>query len=200
VPERLVPVVERPSAPPEPPPVEPEPPRVEPEPVRQPRRAAVYLPPEKHGLSPTVVAILAAVGIAALLAVLYLYVLNRSGDEKTETAPVTLQKPGPAGSAAHAHPLAKHLEVSGVRMRDLKGGKATIQFVVINHSGGELPPMTMDLTVRSADKVFFEVPVKLPSLGPYEVKDLSSSVTTELKSYELPDWQMVRPQFRLRTE
>jgi hypothetical protein len=201
VPERPVPVVERPPAPPERPPIEPESPRFEPEPVRQPRRAAVYLPPEKKGLSPTVVAILAAVGIAALLAVLYVYVLpNRSGSEKAETAQTTLQKPGPAGSAAHVHPLAKHLEVSGVRMRDLKGGKATIQFVVTNHSGAELPPITMDLTVRSADKVFFEVPVKLPSLGPYEVKDLSASVATELKSYELPDWQMVRPQFQLRTE
>ena len=161
----------------------------------------VYAPPEKRGMSPTLVGLLAGVGIAGLLALLYLYVLpKRSADETASAGAAALENPGPAGSAARAHPLAKHLEVTGIRLRDFKSGKATIQFVVVNHSPASLPEMTMDVTLRSADKTFFEIPAQLPSLGPYEVKDLSASVTTDLKSYELPDWQLIRPQFALRSE
>ena len=164
-----------------------------------PRRAAVYATPEKKGLSPTLVGLLAGLGIAGLLAVLYLYVLPK-GSVETAAPTAALEQPGPAGSAVRPHPLAKHLEVTGIRLRDFKGGKATIQFVVVNHSAASLPEMAMDVTLRSADKTFFEIPAKLPSLGPYEVKDLSASVATDLKSYELPDWQMLRPQFVLRSE
>jgi hypothetical protein len=159
------------------------------------------IPPAKQGPSPAVVGLLAAVGLAALLAVLYLYVIpNRSSDEKVASTPAALETPGPAGSSAGTHPLAKHLEISGIRLRDLKGGKATIQFVVINHSAADLPDLTIDVTVRSADRVFFEVPAKVPSLEAFEVKDLSASVATDLKSYELPDWQLIRPQFQVRTD
>lgn len=164
-----------------------------------PRRATVYAAPEKKGLSPTLVGLLAGLGIAGLLAVLYLYVLP-NGSAETAAPTAALEQLGPAGSAVRPHPLAKHLEVTGIRLRDFKGGKATIQFVVVNHSAASLPEMAMDVTLRSADKTFFEIPAKLPSLGPYEVKDLSASVATDLKSYELPDWQMIRPQFVLRSE
>lgn len=153
----------------------------------------------KHGPSPTLVGLLAAAGVAALLSVLYLYVLpNRTAGEPAPQA--AMETPGPVGSSTGTHPLAKHLEVSGIRLRDVKGGKATIQFVVINHSAADLPDLTIDVTIRSADKVFFEAPVKVSGLGPYEVKDLTASVATDLKPYELPDWQMIRPQFQIRTE
>jgi hypothetical protein len=145
--------------------------------------------------------LLAGLGIAGLLAVLYLYVLPRQGADRAATQEkAALEAPGPAGSAARSHPLAKHLEVTGVRLKDFRNGKATIQFVVVNHSAASLPEMTMDVKIVSGGKTFFDIPAQLPSLGPYEVKDLSSPVTTELKSYEMPDWQMIRPQFSLRSE
>jgi hypothetical protein len=72
--------------------------------------------------------------------------------------------------------------------------------VVVNHSAASLPEMTMDVKIVSGGRTFFDIPAQLPSLGPYEVKDLSSPVTTELKGYEMPDWQMIRPQFTLRSE
>jgi hypothetical protein len=151
-------------------------------------------------VSPTLVGLLAGLGIAALLAVLYLYVLPKNSSDAAASNSAEFEKPGAPGTAARPHPLAKHLEVTGIRMREFKGGKATIQFVVVNHSAASLPEMALDVTLRSGDKTFFEIPAKLPSLGPYEVKDLSASVATDLKPYELPDWQMVRPQFTLRSE
>ena len=199
------PIPGREPAPPPPPPQRVDAP-APPPPVDAPsppsRRAVVYAPPpEKRGISPTVVGLLAGLGIAALLGVLYLYVLpKQSSRDAAVAAPAALEKPGGPGSTARTHPLAKHLEVTGIRLRELKNGKATIQFVVVNHSAASLPEMTMDVVLRSADKTFFEIPAQLPSLGPYEVKDLSAAVTTELKSYELPDWQMIRPQFTLRSE
>ena len=132
---------------------------------------------------------------------MYLYVLPRQGGDTAQAPEKTaLEAPAAAGSAGRAHPLAKHLEVTGVRLKDFKNGKATIQFVVVNHSAASLPEMTMDVKIVSGGRTFFEIPAQLPSLGPYEVKDLSSPVATDLKSYEMPDWQMIRPQFSLRSE
>ncbi len=149
-------------------------------------------------MSPTLVAVGAAVGIVALLAVLYLYVLPRRGDAtetatKAETA--KLEKPA-TGSAAH--PLAKHLEVSGIRIQEQAGGKVRIDFVVVNHSAADLPKLSMEVRLASAGREYFVIPVDLPSIGPFESKDMSTSVRTDLKPYELPDWQLVQAKFVIR--
>ena len=38
---------------------------------------------------------------------------------------------------------------------------------------------------------------KLPSLGPYESKDLSAPLNTKLRVYELPDWQNLVPDLQV---
>jgi len=38
---------------------------------------------------------------------------------------------------------------------------------------------------------------KLPLLGPYESKEMSSVVDTKLKVYELPDWQNLQEQLQI---
>jgi hypothetical protein len=145
------------------------------------------------------VAIAAAVGIVALLAVLYLWVLpRRAAAPAAKAAP--MEQPEPAGSSAGRHPLAKHLEVSGVRIQEGASGAVKIQFLVTNHSAADLPAMKMNVALRAGDRSFFEFPVALPSIGPYESRELNSSVKTELKPYEMPDWQAIRPQFQLVTE
>jgi len=97
--------------------------------------------------------------------------------------------------AGTTHPLAKHLEVSGVRIQEASAGKVKIDFNVVNHSSADLPELKLDVRLRSGNRDFFSIPVKLPSLGPYASRDMSTTVKTDLKPYELPDWQRVEPRF-----
>jgi len=140
--------------------------------------------------------------MAALLAVLYLFVLPKGSKAAKTTVPTKLEAPvTPATAGAGSkHPLAKHLEVAGVRLMHAGKGKVDIQYMVINHSAANLPELTLAVAIRSADKVFFEFPAKVASLGPYESRDMKATVSTELKPYEMPDWQMMRPQFVVQAQ
>jgi hypothetical protein len=41
------------------------------------------------------------------------------------------------------------------------------------------------------------LPFEVTSLGPYEVKEITSPLKTTLRAYELPDWQFLRADLRL---
>lgn len=174
-----------------PPPVQPPAPPPEPPPVRRVERK----------VSPAFVAIAAAAGIVVVLGILYLYVLPRSGPASSAPA-VSLQAPGGPGSSRSAHPLAKHLELAGIRVTRSAEQTARIQLLVINHSAADLPDLKMQVTLRGASggNPVFEFPIDLPSIGPYESRDITSTVRTTLKAYEIPDWQLLRAEFRLASE
>jgi hypothetical protein len=152
-------------------------------------------------LSPALVALASAVGIVALLAILYVFVLPRGAARGTSPG-VALQKPGGGSTpeAVNAHPLAKYIEVTGVRLMESGTGQAKISFVAVNHSPADLPELATQLTLTAAGQTVFEFPVTIPSIGPYESKDVTSSVKTTLKPYELPDWQSLKPTLRILSE
>ena len=155
----------------------------------------------RRSLSPTLVAICAAAGMVVLLGVLYLYVLpDRS--QATNTPPESLQSPGGPGSSQQAHPLAKHLEITGVRVTEPATQTAKVSFVVINHSAADLPDLKMQVILRptAGGNPVFDFPVNLPSIGPFESREMNTTVKTTLKPYEIPDWQMLRAEFRLTSE
>jgi hypothetical protein len=106
-----------------------------------------------------------------------------------------------SGTAAKkAHPLAKFLEVTGVRWSEDAKQKAKVQFIVVNHSAADLPELKMQITVKAGDKPLFEFPFTVPSLGPYESNDFSAPVQTTLKEYELPDWQFLKVDFEITSQ
>jgi len=90
------------------------------------------------------------------------------------------------------HPLAKHIEVAGLRMSEKPGGKLTVKLVVVNHSLADVADLVLDLTTPAC-----QVTVKAPPLGPEESKEVSAECSTKLRVYELPDWQYVRPVFKI---
>jgi hypothetical protein len=157
--------------------------------------------PQRRHLSPTLVAICAAAGLVAILGVLYLYVLP-SRSHATDTQATALQNPGPAASSPSTHPLAKHLEVAGIRVAETSPQTAKVSFVVINHSAADLPDLKMQVILRptTGGNPVFDFPVNLPSIGPFEARDMTSTLKTTLKPYELPDWQLLRPEFRITSE
>lgn len=149
-------------------------------------------------LSPALVAVISAVAIVALLAILYLFVLPRGAAKAPNIA---LEKPGTSGpNLATAHPLAKYIEVTGLRLAEAGEGQAKIVFVAVNHSAADLPELDAHLTLNGGGKAIFDFPVTIPSIGPYESKDVATTVKTTLKPYEMPDWQTLQPALRIITE
>jgi len=105
-----------------------------------------------------------------------------------------MENPAPAGTAAApTHPLAKYIEISGLRVVDGGPGEVKIAYIVVNHSPADLPELQAKITLAAAGKPVFEFPAAIPSIGPYESKDLSAVLRTKLKPYELPDWQVLKP-------
>ena len=136
----------------------------------------------------------------ALLAILYLYVLSPRGSEKSNAASNTLETPGaPSAVSVSTHPLAKYIEITGLRIMEDKRGQAKIGYVVVNHSPADLPDLDVQITLSAAGKAIFAFPVKIPSIGPYEAKDLASLVKTKLQPYELPDWQALKPTVTIKS-
>jgi hypothetical protein len=141
-----------------------------------------------------------AVGLVVLLALLYSFVLPKGGTTAT-AAKTELQNPASQGAAATpAHPLAKYIQVSGIRIMPGGTGEAKIGYVVVNHSPADLPALTAQLTLTGGGSTMFDVPVEIPSIGPFESKDLTASVKTKLKPYEMPDWQTLTPSLRIISE
>ncbi len=138
------------------------------------------------------------VGIGALV---FLYMPSRER-QTAEAAPQTaLEKPGTPGVIA-AHPLAKHLEVTGFRITEDARKKAKVQFLVVNHSGAEIADLGMNISLRPKTAKPEDAPLcsftfKIPSLAPYEAKDISENVQMQLRPYELPDWQFLSADARI---
>ncbi len=136
------------------------------------------------------------IGLCALLAAC-------SSDTKTQAK----TNPLPAVPVSQVegnskNPAAKYLELVGFRTREKGPGKLEVTFGVVNHSEADLGDLAMDVDLRTVtgkpdDPPVCSFSVKVPSLGPEEMKEVTAEVPTKLRVYELPDWQFLRPQFRI---
>ena len=143
--------------------------------------------------------VLVTAGLAGLLAVLYLYVLpSRKG--AAAGGGIKLETPQPAkphATAAAVHPFTKHLELTGVRVSEERNNRLRFELVAVNHSAANMPPLQLQVGVRGSNNTLLEFPLKVPALGPSASKELSTSLVTALRAYELPDWQLLRADFRI---
>lgn len=193
-----------PAAPPPPPPTA-QPPYQTPPPVYQqppapqtPPEQTYVIPPPAGGVPGWLIAILVAAGLVLLGAVGYFYLLPSS-------------RPAGASKAAEAkadfpvvsksqNPYAKHVEVTGFRVLEDKKNNVVVKAVVVNHSLAEIADLEIKLDLRAStsqpgDPPMCEVNLKVPSLGPQEIKDVSAMGKTQLRAYELPDWQFLRAEY-----
>jgi hypothetical protein len=112
--------------------------------------------------------------------------------------------PEPPGAAVptNKHPLAKYLEIGGFRMEESGVGKLKITFVVINHSAADIGDLGLKMKLTTSAAKPEDAPIAvfdtmIPSIGPRESKDVSVTVPTKLRIYELPDWQFLRGEFEI---
>jgi hypothetical protein len=77
----------------------------------------------------------------------------------------------------------------------MEGGKGQVKiaYVIVNHSPADLPELQGQMKLIGGGKTMFEFRAAIPSIGPYESKDLTTTVKTHLQPYELPDWQALKP-------
>ena len=52
-------------------------------------------------------------------------------------------------------------------------------------------------TKGKATQTLSEFPVSVSNLGPLESKDVTATVPTKLRAYELPDWQFLETNFQV---
>ncbi|MCX6623484.1 MAG: hypothetical protein NTY38_20945 [Acidobacteria bacterium] len=156
----------------------------------------------KSGLPAWLVTVLVAGGLIAVVGGgLYVY-----GQKKARTASAAVETPLPGrseSSPTKAHPYAKFLELSGLRITEEKE-KAKVSVVVVNHSGAELPPLEIQVNLKAVTAKAESEPVatfrfQLPSMAPYSSKDLTVEMKTKMRAYELPDWQFLKAEFEIMT-
>lgn len=107
-----------------------------------------------------------------------------------------------AATAQSSDPYVKNLELVGFRIIEKSAGHLEVRFGVVNHSEADLGDVKMNVNLRTTaakadDPPLLTFPVKVPSLGPSEMKPVTVDLPTKLRVYELPDWQFLKPDFTL---
>ncbi len=135
-------------------------------------------------------------GVAALF---YFGPLEAFGG-KQAPAPVSTTEAAPAATAG-SHPLSKYVEITGVRIVVESSRKSEVHYLVVNHSSAEIADVTVRATVRNTRKAN-SAPVtafsfRLPTLGPYESKEMIVPIEKLSRGFELPDWQNLKTEFQI---
>jgi hypothetical protein len=91
--------------------------------------------------------------------------------------------------------IVKYLQVTGLRIQETKG-KPKISMVVVNHADAELAQLKANVLIRTTrDRAgappLAQLQLKLDTLGPNEVRDITMEFPTKLRAYELPDWSFL---------
>ncbi len=95
--------------------------------------------------------------------------------------------------------LAKHVEAVGIRFTE-ENRRTVVTMAIVNHSGAEMTDLRGKIRVvtKDGDKTISTVDFRMPTLGPYEVRDYSIPLLTTMRAYELPDWQFLKAEIELR--
>ena len=105
-------------------------------------------------------------------------------------------------------PLAKFVEVTGFRIvtSSPEAGKkdavkkSEVQYLVVNHSDADISDANVFVTLRGVKPglpPLCRFSFKVPSLGPFESKEMSSPIGNVTHAVALPDWQDIRAEVQI---
>ncbi len=119
-----------------------------------------------------------------------------AGSKKPEAPP----KQEFQGMAKSTNPLAKFVEVTGLRVSEDAQKNVVVKMVVVNHSTGDIPDMEISADIKPiiakpGDEALCSLAAKVPSLGPHEVREITATAKTKMRAYELPDWQFLKADY-----
>ena len=144
------------------------------------------------------VSLLTVAGMAAVLGLIYYFVSGRkpSADpvRTTAAAAETPQAAAEPKAAAGSSDLTKNLEFTGIRVKEDKQQRVEVHFIAVNHSLAELPAMKLEVKLKTAGRkdALAEFTADLPSMGPFETREIATTAKTKMRAYELPDWQFLQ--------
>jgi len=174
-----------------------QPPAAAPPQASQPQVGQAYVgpyepppPPPRAGLPAWLLTLLFAFAVVGLGAGIYWLVGYFRGSNSAPTAAVEnpAAKPG-----SKVNPYQKYIEISGVRFLEDKKKKPEVKFVIVNHSGADIPGLTGNVTIwgrtRKSEEEAAGSFTFTTNIGPWESKDVTVPLNTKLKMIELPDWQ-----------
>ncbi len=153
-------------------------------------------PPAPTWMVSVLVAMLLFLGAGSLLQ----YLTANRDTSTAAAAPASPQTsapaPAPASPVAQEHPGARFVEVAGVRVVTAANKRSQLQYLVINHSTGELTGLNIHIAVHSADAPtgtpLFTVSSAVASLAANQSKEIRSDLDPGIKPASIPDWQSLR--------
>jgi hypothetical protein len=172
------------------------------------QRTKEAIPPPKNAGAPgwLVSAFVMLLLLAAGLGVVFYLLPHTAADAKPAPTPaVAATSPVPTGGTS---PLAKFIEVTGFRIvasspdatKKDAAKKSEVQYLVINHSDADISDANVFVTLRSAKPGLAPLcrfSFKVPSLGPFESKEMSSPIGNPTRAVSLPDWQEIRAEVQI---
>ena len=172
------------------------------------QRTKEAIPPPKNAGAPgwLVSAFVMLLLLAAGLGVVFYLLPHTVADAKpTPTPAVAATSPVPTGGTS---PLAKFIEVTGFRIvtsspdatKKDAAKKSEVQYLVVNHSDADISDANVFVTLRSAKPGLAPLcrfSFKVPSLGPFESKEMSSPIGNSTRAVSLPDWQEIRAEVQI---
>jgi hypothetical protein len=167
------------------------------------QRTKEALPPPKSAAAPgwLVSALVMLLLLAAGLGVVFYLLPHTVADAKPAPTPaVAATAPAPTGGNS---PLAKLVEVTGFRIvtsspeanKKDAPKKSEVQYLIVNHSDADISDANVFVTLRSAKPglpPLCRFSFKVPSLGPFESKEMTSPIGNATRAVSLPDWQEIR--------
>jgi hypothetical protein len=161
--------------------------------------------PPRRGLPGWLVSLSLMIGIPVAGAALLLYfqpVSHPSADTKPAATAEAPQPQVPAPAVSAAAPLAQMVEVTGFRIVVDFNKKSEIHYLVVNHSPADLSDMTVFVTLRTGSAKPGQPPVcrfsfRAPGLGPFESKEMVSTIEKLPRSVALPEWQDLRAEVQV---
>ena len=129
---------------------------------------------------------------AALAVVFYLYPRTVADAKPTPTPAEAATAPAPSASSS---PLSKFIEVTGFRIVVDSNKKSEVQYLVVNHSAADISNANVFITlhgVKPGQAPVCRFSFKVPSLGPFESKEMSSPIEKAPPTLSLPTWQDLR--------
>ena len=99
-----------------------------------------------------------------------------------------------------SNPAAKFVEVTGFRI--LLDKKTEIHYLVVNHSAADLSDVTIYVTLRANSAKLGQAPLcrfsfQAPGLGPFESREMTSSIEKITRSISLPEWQDLKAEIEI---
>jgi hypothetical protein len=101
-----------------------------------------------------------------------------------------------------SNPIAKYIELVGLRVTERSPGHLVVQFGIVNHSEADVGDVKMKVNLgttaaKPGDPPLITFAAQVSRLGPNELKDVTVEVPTKLRVYELPDWQFMKADFEI---